>query len=703
MTRSAANAAGLADRFFELSLLGLISSGYLAILGSGYLDTPAAVLTAAGLALRALLVLGWLRKELTPRAVAAATVTYLAFFPLDWLFISRELLRATVHLVCFLVVVKILTAKTNRDYVYVMIIAFLELVAAAILSANLSFFAFLALFLLFGVATFTSSEIRHSTRRRMLIARGGLHRFHVRLALLSLSVAIGILSLTAGLFFLLPRTAHAAFQRLASDRYHLPGFSNEVKLGEIGEVLQQSTPVMHVRVIEANGPLHLKWRGGILATFDGKRWFNRRGSYSVLRVPNGRLILADDAQRRRVGDRISYEVRLKAVASDALFFAGVPEVLWIDAPFVARSATGAYRVSYGARQETRYFASSFLERSGASDLYVLPDQPPNRNGYLQLPALDPRIGALARNVTAGQTSEIARARAIKNYLQTNYSYTLELPSQEVADPLVHFLFERRKGHCEYYASAMAIMLRTLDIPSRIVTGFQGGVFNPLSGWYVVRASDAHSWVEAWLPSRGWTTFDPTPPDPNARRTSIWTRLYLYVDAAEMFWQNWVVNYDRERQLVLATGMGNSGRGFGARWVDRLRLAGMEWKERVAGWLRDYGAALVALLVLFFIAWRYGPPARRWWRARERVKKVLQGDAKPSDATLLYNRMLDLLRRRGLEKPIWLTPGEFAGVIPPSETAALVRNLTLAYHELRYGGNRSAAGTMTAMLERLEQL
>ena len=82
----------------------------------------------------------------------------------------------------------------------------------------------------------------------------------------------------------------------------------------------------------------------------------------------------------------------------------------------------------------------------------------------------------------------------------------------MADPLAYFLFERKKGHCEYFASSMAVMLRTLGIPSRVVTGFQSGVYNPMTGWQVIRASDAHSWVEAWIDGRGWTTFDPTPFD-----------------------------------------------------------------------------------------------------------------------------------------------------------------------------------------------
>ena len=95
-----------------------------------------------------------------------------------------------------------------------------------------------------------------------------------------------------------------------------------------------------------------------------------------------------------------------------------------------------------------------------------------------------------------------------------YSTWLQGAHRGQADqtPLAHFLLNDRAGHCEYFASAMAVMLREVWIPSRVATGFLGGTYNPLAGWYVVHASEAHSWVEAWIPGRGWTIFDPTPPD-----------------------------------------------------------------------------------------------------------------------------------------------------------------------------------------------
>ena len=162
------------ERFFQFSLLGLVASGYLAVAGSGYLDAPTVLLTAAGLLLRALLICGWLRLEISDRLATRATIVYSAFYVVDYLALSREFLSATVHLVFFLAVVKILTAKTSRDHLYTAVIAFLELVAAAILSVNFNFFLFLALYLLFAMAALTSGEIRRSMNHAGVASHGAL-------------------------------------------------------------------------------------------------------------------------------------------------------------------------------------------------------------------------------------------------------------------------------------------------------------------------------------------------------------------------------------------------------------------------------------------------------------------------------------------------------------------------------------------------
>ncbi|MEO8130830.1 MAG: DUF3488 and transglutaminase-like domain-containing protein [Bryobacteraceae bacterium] len=682
------------ERFFEFSLLGLLTSGYLAVVGSGYLDLPTTLLTGAGLILRALLVAGAIRWRLSASWINAITLLYIGFFPLDYLYVSREFIPATVHLLCYLAVLRILSARSNRDYFFVKVIAFLELLAASILSANLSFFIFLAFFLIFGVATFSSSEIRRSSQLPARQVRGTTSKFHWRLATLTAVTTAGILIMTGGLFFLLPRTARAAFQHLVPQRYHLPGFSNEVTLGQIGEIQTHSNTVMHIRVESSDGPTALKWRGAAMADFDGRRWFNRAVPGEILRASNGLVMLGERRQNRRQGRYISYEVNVKAIDSDALFFSGVPEFLRTELPLIVRTPTDSFRTGLGATDGMHYFGYSHMVESDAETL-----GPGARKAYLQLPQYDPKIALLARDVTAGLRSDTARAKALEDHLRTNYGYTLQLLSEPVADPLSHFLFVRRQGHCEYFASAMAVMLRTLGIPSRVVTGFQSGVYNPMTGWHIIRGSDAHSWVEAYIPDYGWTTYDPTPSSRNQTLAGLWSKIGLYVDAAETFWEEWVLNYNLERQLNLAAHVESGTRGARTNWGERLTAwFRAEFNLRTLQRWIAIGAGAIAVLIALIV---YGPAVWRWWITQRRVMRIRRGKVGASDASVLYGRMLQILRNRGFEKPAWLTPMEFARILPDPATAGTVVKLTGAYNELRFGGRQDAAVRMLELLHDLE--
>ena len=169
--------------------------------------------------------------------------------------------------------------------------------------------------------------------------------------------------------------------------------------------------------------------------------------------------------------------------------------------------------------------------------------------YLRLPAVDPRVPQLAAQITTSAGTISTKPLPLRTISRTRFGYTLQLPRTPVKDPIANFLFERKQGHCEYFASSMAVMLRTIGIPSRVVNGFRTDEFNDLTGNYVVRAKDAHSWVEAYFPGYGWQTFDPTPAG-NGGTPQGWDRLALYVDAMASFWRDWVVSYDTSHQYFL---------------------------------------------------------------------------------------------------------------------------------------------------------
>jgi hypothetical protein len=245
---------------------------------------------------------------------------------------------------------------------------------------------------------------------------------------------------------------------------------------------------------------------------------------------------------------------------------------------------------------------------------------------------------------------------------------------------------------------MAVLLRTQQIPARVVTGFQSGYYNDVSGSWVMRASDAHAWVEAWIEGRGWVTFDPTPPGA-AQAEGGWLeskmrRMSMYLDAADTAWQQWVLAYNPGQQAALAFAfrnklktLGDGGTGFG--WPEGL-LPGMRW------WLV---AAVVGALIA--IVWRVRWP-RLWnrWDARRRMRKIRRGEGTANDARVLYERMLESMARRGFQKPAWFTPLEFARNLPVDERER-IGSFTAAYNEVRFGGDPAGAARLAQMLEGMD--
>jgi transglutaminase-like putative cysteine protease len=181
--------------------------------------------------------------------------------------------------------------------------------------------------------------------------------------------------------------------------------------------------------------------------------------------------------------------------------------------------------------------------------------PAERARHLALPGDRPeRVGALARTWTDGLTDRRSQARAIEDRLaRGDYRHDLAAPSSAAPQPLDHFLFESKRGHCTYFANAMVLLLRELEIPARTVSGFGAGSWNDVGGFYAVRASDAHAWVEAHFDDEGagWVAFDPTPPAPAASPPEPLARMRDVYDAAERRWDAHIVTFDAHTLAWLA--------------------------------------------------------------------------------------------------------------------------------------------------------
>jgi protein-glutamine gamma-glutamyltransferase len=701
------------QRFFEVSLYFMLFTGFAMLAGTGKLDVA-----SVGLGLFALLVKGYLliRKShvLIPEQwTTYLTLIYLFFFALDYFLLSRSFLGAIVHMVLFAAMVKVFSVHRDRDYVYLAVLSFGMVLTAAVLTVDSLFFAIFCIFVLLAVMTFVSMEMRrawiagHRNQTGYSPSTRNLSRLPASIAGACALLVVTIVFGTIALFFLVPRKATAGYLSAFASRNELStGFSEEVRLGQVGEIQQSDQVLMHVKF--ASGvrvPSDLHWRGIALANFDGRSWTSLH-EHTLVASPNG-VLPAMERLRSEPGaetERLAYDVSLEPFGSRVFFV--LPDALIINGRYkmVSVDSTGTIFNEDSARPITEYSAVSQLPARVPPDLNAVED-PGLDPVYVRSPTyLDARIAALAERISADQSTPLLKASAIERYLSTNYGYTLQLPSAVPKDPIGYFLFTRKMGHCEYFASSMAVMLRTIGIPSRVVNGFRGGEYNDITGSYIIRAKDAHSWVEAYIPGYGWRAFDPTPSSPV--ESSKWNRAYLYADAMREFWHNWVVEYDSGHQTSLAISAVRQGHSSFERlrdWTNSAYDKGVafasglreSFQRRALRWLL-LGGSIIAIVLLLV-----GGPAI--YRSIRRVRLTRKPSLQPNAAaTIWYERALKLLAKRGWRKGGSQTPQEFLNRVPSAVLRSKIETFTSHYESARFGESVADAEKLPGLYREIEE-
>ncbi len=279
----------------------------------------------------------------------------------------------------------------------------------------------------------------------------------------------------------------------------------------------------------------------------------------------------------------------------------------------------------------------------------------NTERYLQLPERFPeRIKRLAIDITRGTRSTEETVKKIELFLKKGeYTYTLSLPEVE-GDPLESFLFKSKKGNCEYFASSLVLMLRSIGIPARIVGGYLGGEWNSIGKYFLVRQSSAHTWVEAYIPEKGWIRLDPTPP--TLTPPIKVSHLSLFIDHLRLRWYTYIIGYDIGKQISIAMKTMNT--------INRT----LSWKPHIDT-AKVFRIAIVFLTAggLFFII----------LSIYRRVRVT------PS---ILYSMFLSRMGKMGFKKGIGEGPLEFAermASLKHSSTPEIME-FTGLYIAIRYG-------------------
>ncbi len=606
-------------RYFQISCHGLMISAFVALALTGRLDGPAIAIFSAGLAISVYCTVMSLPAPLSPRGAFVLSCAYIFFFFFDAAVLSRSFIPASIHLVLFLQLAKLFQEKTDKDYLYLIILSFLQLLAASSLTIDMSFIATLFMFLVALVSTLMSFDMYRSERK----ASSQAQEIAVPLTGMSLWATIWIVISGVVLFLVIPRVGTGYFTRAAAQSLLISGFTDSVQLGEIGQMKTSSAVVMHARPVTGTAFAVLKWRGIALDRFDGYNWSKTDRRRSIVQVsPDNQYSIGPVVH---AADVARYEILLEPLATNALF-----------GPHQVRSVSGRLQSVEYDSDDSIYLRFPIARRIQYEVLSEIPDRsrllampvpddavPPQiAIRYLQLPeGLDPRIPQLARDITAKSKSTLEKAALVEGYLKRNYKYTLNLTWNPGLQPVSTFLFEAKAGHCEYFASAMAILLRAAGIPTRIVNGFLMGEYNPVGGDYIIRESDAHSWVEVYAPGRGWMEFDPTPPSADQQEMSLARQISQYADAMELFWNSYIIVYDSGAQMQLFRSAQDRAQSVQAamreksdRWVmqgqllsDRFSMVVRHWVETVWFWI------LLGLVVSGALALRFGNRIQLQWR------------------------------------------------------------------------------------------
>jgi transglutaminase-like putative cysteine protease len=455
------------------------------------------------------------------------------------------------------------------------------------------------------------------------------------------------------LFFFFPRV-EGNFWGAPSAERALSGLTEEMSPGDISDLTLNDVVAFRVRFEGDPPPPPLRyWRGTVLSVFDGYTW--SRGEAQYYRRP----------AVEPAGAPIDYTVTLEPTGQYMLFALemvdrwspGIAAQSW-DLGLRTRKPVNAV-MRYEARSFPRYRAGDALSAA-------------TRNASLQLPpGRNPRTAALAARMRAEAGSDAAYVRAVLGmFREQDFYYTLTPPGL-ARDSVDDFLFNTRQGFCGHFASAFTTMMRAAGIPARVVAGYQGGDWNPLGGYLIVRQSHAHAWSEIWVDRRGWTRVDPTAavapervergieasfaesellPGAMMRDSPLLWRAAMLWDNLNAEWNDWVVQFDRAMQNEILLDLG---------------FDDPDWRAFAAA--LGLGLAIAVAIVFAWLAFEFRP-------------------RRPDAVTAVYRRFTKRLARRGIEPAVGEAPRDFAQRVrylrPDLGVATLA--ITEAYLRLRYG-------------------
>jgi hypothetical protein len=603
--------------------------------------------------------------------------------------------RMVLEYALILLGLKLCGRNRFSDYQQIAVLSFLQVIGATIATFDVSyavgFFVFVVLCPSVLALSHLRNEMEHRFRhedtvegrfalRRLLASRRVVSgKFIIGTGLLSIPVLI----VTIALFIGFPRFGLGFFGRF-SPVDSMAGFTSEVKIGDLDRIRSEGIVVIRFEPLEksADRPdrMFIKLRGAVFDVYENDTWKRSPQRFWKSMARRGANYPIDN---RPVPDGSpGYSIMLESMNPPFLFVpsgtglietAPIASTGLLKARKLEMSHTGVIRYEDPSKVGIRY--NAFITDAG------LPGESSDNPAYLVTPGGTEPMADLARDL-AGQGSDSVRARRLIAGLKRKYRYSAVFePRDEPAKgdtPIDRFLFSRGSGTCEHFATSATLMLRSIGIPSRMITGFSSADYNPIGGFYAVRTRSAHAWTEAYIDGV-WTTLDATPASDQGMTRAPPSTLAMVIDAIGMRWHRHVIGYDASTQVEMA-------RTLAAMWKGPGNSSSL---YKYVSW-KSVGL-ICAVLVLAVLGVRV--LSRFRWKRRRRGPVRREMTRSAVEATSLYLEFQRRMTRLGLERKTNQTPNEYL-----SSLVALGVNIALApamitrrYHEVRFGGSGFGEG------------
>lgn len=717
------------ERFFRFVSYVAIFCGFLSLWISGTFGIVGTVFFVG------MMIAAWMLED-TPRQISEKLGTTLIVLALPAFFLAWKFHVVTfaggeaavagvlARMILSLATIKLLQKKSDRDWMFLYLMSFFEVLLAAGLSISALYLLTFLVYLLVMVSAIIAFEIRktsHAVRTKIsgekLAERDTSSESRItapvrRLPSAAVVLIVFIVILAVPMFFVLPRVGGAGFGSSQFGQNTFSGFSDSVRLGGIGQIQQSNEVVMRVKLEGGSSdPAGLYFRGVALDTFDNLSWSKSKTGAKEFGKGGADLIQLEFTPVNK--DRTMQTIYLEPLDTPVLF--ALPRAISIQGniPVVFKDAYGSLT---SARTFERASYRVLSDRSLPSASELRADNRPyvaDVSNFRQLPmAFDHRIAELAERVSADATNRYDKARAIESYLQNNYGYTLDQKAGG-SEPLADFLFKVREGHCEYFATAMTIMLRTQGIAARIVNGFHGGEYNDTADMTIVRQRNAHAWVEVYFPEQAvWVPFDPTPPAGQFDGTTsvgLVGSVQKYMEALETFWIEHFVAYDDQEQRSMAKSVRNGVADYQGRistYLARAQQILADWWAEVRG---DDGVKNSVSAILYgvtYVAAAVFGVLLLVWLIRKTIRLSILGSLwdrflrkRHASVIEFYERMQRILAEKGWVREPYQTPLEFASASGLPQAVSI----TEKYNRVRFGEKDLSSNEADEIESWLDQL